>query len=69
MRISKKKLDIAIANAGITKKELAKKSGVNACIIASIAKQSRTPKTVGKIAKALSCNVTDLLEDEPESQD
>lgn len=64
MKISKKKLDIALANAGITKKELSKKSGVNACIIASITKQNNPPKTVGKIAKALDCKVTDLLEDE-----
>lgn len=64
MRISKKKLDIALAKAGITRKELAEKSGVNACIIASITKQSKTPKTVGKIAKALDCEVIDLLENE-----
>ena len=64
MKISKKKLDIALANAGITKKELSKKSGVNVCIIASITKQNKTPRTVGKIAKALGCEVTDLLEDE-----
>lgn len=63
MRISKAELGILLAEAGITFAELAKQSGVSRQTISSIYNgKSCTPKTAGKIAKALGKEVAELLE-------
>lgn len=65
MKISKEKFEIAIAKACLRIDELSKISSVNKVSIAKIGKLNGNlrPATVGKLAKALGVDVTELLED------
>lgn len=64
MKIDTTKLDVAMANACMSAADLCDKSEISKPTFAKIRTGKRNPKpiTVGKIAKALNCSVTDLLE-------
>ena len=65
MRVNTKKLEIAMANACISAKELSEKSGVSQFTITRIQSDANVfPATVGKIAKALNVNVIEIIEAE-----
>ncbi len=64
MKLSREKLDIQIAKNCITVPELAKNYGVSAQRIRMILNSKKVaPVTAGKLAKALGCDVTEILED------
>lgn len=63
MNIDVSKLNLAIAKSCMTLKDLSAVSGVNTTTLSRI-KQNRqvpSPKTVGKIAKALKIDVEELI--------
>ena len=63
MKIDIKKFELAMSNACMTFKELAKKSGVSSFTISRMqTKAEIKPVTIGKIAKALQVPVTDIIE-------
>ena len=64
MKISNKKLEIAMANAMVNYKQLSNKVGMTQESFVRIKKgrQNPRPATVGKIAKALNVSVEDLIE-------
>ena len=64
MRLNKKAFDLALARAKLTKQEVAEKSGISPSTITKLLSQTKDkrPITAGKIADALGCNVTDLIE-------
>lgn len=64
MKIDSIKLELAIANKGFSVRELANICGVNEVTISKMRKggcKTRL-KTLGKIAKALNCDVSELIE-------
>lgn len=64
MKLSREKLDIQIAKNCWTVSELAKNYGVSAQRIRMILNSKQVaPVTAGKLAKALGCDVTEILED------
>lgn len=63
MKVSKEKLNIALARACMDKTELSKKSSVTPYILSLWGKKDVSPKTIGKVAKALETDVTELLAD------
>lgn len=67
MKIDVEKLKIAQANSCLTNKELCKNAEVGALTLIEIKngkRKSPTLKTLGKLAKALNVDVTELLEKE-----
>ncbi len=64
MKIDKMKIDVAMANKGYSAKELSEKCGVSQITIARLKRgvQKARPETVGKIAKALNVDVTEIIE-------
>lgn len=63
MKISKTKLDLAMATACITSNNLYLKSGLpRGTFLNAITEKSVRPLTVGKIAKALNVDVTEIIE-------
>ncbi len=65
MKVSKTKLEIAVAKAGMTWKDLSKAAGLSCAVILQIKKGGGArPITVGKIARALGCDISDILESE-----
>lgn len=66
MKINKNNLDTALAKNCMTLKELSAKSKVATAVLYKIGKDNNNLRTVtvGKIAKALNCDVTELLETE-----
>lgn len=66
MEISKIKLDTALAKNCMTLKELSKKSKVSTAVLYKVGKEKGNLRTVtvGKIAKALDVDVTELIEQE-----
>lgn len=64
MRISKKKLMIAQAKALLGNRELAELASVSPNTIVIAGKVDMQPVTIGKIAKALGVEVTDIIEEE-----
>lgn len=66
MKINKNNLDTALAKNCMTLKELSEKSKVATAVLYKIGKDNSNLRTVtvGKIAKALNCDVTELLENE-----
>ena len=66
MKINKNNLDTALAKNCMTLKELSTKSKVATAVLYKIGKDNSNLRTVtvGKIAKALNCDVTELLETE-----
>lgn len=66
MKVSKDKLDIYLANSCMNYKELSEKSGVSTVTISRMINGKQLPKTktLGKIAKALNTNVTEIISSE-----
>ena len=62
MRISKEKLAIAQAKAMLDSKNLAKKANVSINSVLQVGKYNMQPVTVGKIAKAVNVDVTEIIE-------
>jgi DNA-binding Xre family transcriptional regulator len=64
MKINKKKYLILLAKKCMTVTELARLSGVSTVTLGKLRNGSvGKPETIGKIAKALEVDVTDLIED------
>lgn len=65
MKFSIEKFYIQLAKNEITLTALVKRSGISQKTLSSIkcGTQKPNPKTIGKLAKALNCDVTDLLEE------
>ncbi len=65
MNVDKQKFMLLMANKQISLLNLSKDSGVSSTTICRIQRGegSCKPATVGKIAKALNCDVKELLED------
>jgi transcriptional regulator with XRE-family HTH domain len=63
-----KKMTIEQANQCLSLNELAKKSGITRTGISSLihGKTKATPKTIGKLARALNVNVTEIIAKENE---
>lgn len=63
MKISNNKFNVALANSCISMRELSKLSGVNVTTLSRInsGKQLASPKTIGKIAKALKIPVESII--------
>lgn len=66
MKINLKKLEFLMAEKCIEIRELSKKTGVTESTISRIknGKQNAKPVTIGKIAKGLDVQITELLENE-----
>ena len=65
MTISDSKFEVAMARQAMTKTSLAEKSGMSRNRLNVVLNSKKvTPATVGRIAKALGVDVTDILEDE-----
>ena len=63
MRIDRDKLKLAQARAMLGNKELAAAAKVSTNSLVTAGKANFSPVTVGKIAKALGVDVTEILED------
>ena len=64
MKISKSKLEIAMARAELNRNTLADKAKIPIPTICNVYQRgSCKPATAGKIAKALGCDVTEIIED------
>ena len=63
MKLSKDKLDLCLARTGMTKSELAEKSGVRLSSILHALKSNSNiyPHTAGKLSEALGVDVTELI--------
>lgn len=68
MVIDRKKLELAKARACMGTKELCAKSGIAPVTLAQMKRtgDSLRPSTVGKLARALSVDVLDIIKDEEE---
>lgn len=65
MKISKEKLNIAMANKCLNARELAKVTGIAESTIVRIKRGfPASTKTIGTIAKALDVDVTEIIIDE-----
>ena len=66
MKIDNKKLEIVMATRCISLKELSKRSSISEVTLTRLKRnvQKPKPKTIGKIAKALKCNVIEIIETE-----
>lgn len=66
MKLDNTKLSIALARKQLTSKKLSELSGVAESLLTKIksGKQIPRPITIGKIAKALEVDVTELIEQE-----
>lgn len=63
MTIDNKKFEIALANSGLTIGQAAERAGISRQRYAAILNQkSVTPRAVGKIARSLGVNVTEIIE-------
>ena len=64
MKVSKKKLEIAMARAKLNRNDLAEKGEMPVNTICSVySRGTCKPGTVGRIAEALGVDVTEILED------
>lgn len=64
MKVSKKKLEIAMARAELNRNTLAEKANMPIPTICNVyTRGTCKPATVGKIAKALGVDVTEILAD------
>ena len=66
MKVNIQKLQIAMANACMNKTELADSVGISKITVSTYFSGKRNPslKTVGKIAKALTVPVTEIIDTE-----
>jgi DNA-binding Xre family transcriptional regulator len=63
MQLNMHKVDIALANSGVNKTQLAEKAGISRQGFMSLLSQRElTPVSVGKIAKALNVDVAEIVE-------
>lgn len=63
MKISRQRIEIAMARQKMSRKELAEKAAVSGTTIGTILRRgSCTPKTAGMLAEALGIDVTSLVE-------
>ena len=64
MKLNIQKLQIAMANACILKSELSEQSGISATTLSNYlsGKNNPSPKTIGRMARALKIPVTDLID-------
>lgn len=64
MKLNKKKFDIALANKEMNTADLARATGYSLNTIRAYANMQRFPttKALGKIAKALGVDVTDIID-------
>lgn len=64
MQLSRKKIDIAIANSGYNINQLSERAGISRQRWNILINQRDiTPVCAGKVARALNVDVTELLED------
>lgn len=64
MKIDKAKLEIAMARAELNRNALAEKADMPIPTICNVySRGTCKPATAGRIAKALGCDVTEILED------
>ena len=64
MKADRKKLEIAMSNSCMNAEDLQKESGLPRPSLNNvISGRSVRPGTIGRVAKALKVNVTDILED------
>lgn len=64
LKISKNKLEIAMARAGLNRNTLAEKANMPIPTICNVyTRGTCKPATAGRIAKALGVDVTEILED------
>lgn len=64
MKISKSKIEIAMARAELNRNDLSKKSGLPIPTICNVySRGTCKPATAGKIASALGVDVTEIIED------
>ena len=65
MVLSRKKIELAMAEKQMSRREVAEKMGVTTnCINVILRRQTTAPKTVGRLAAALGVPVVELIEDE-----
>ena len=66
MILNKEAFNLALAQAELTKQEVAKKSGVAPSTITKLlsGNQEMQPRTAGKNCQGLGCNVTEIIETE-----
>lgn len=65
MQLNMKKVNIAIANSGMTKTQLAEKAGVSRQYFVSLFnRRELTPNTVGIISRALGVDAAEIVADE-----
>lgn len=66
MEISKRKLEIAMVNCGLSLSDLAKRSGIELASLGKIRRRgSCRIGTAGKLCAALGCTAADIMPDEP----
>lgn len=63
MKIDRQKYELAKARACMGQKELIE-AGIPKCTLYRASREDVSPKTIGKIAKALGVDVTDIIETE-----
>ena len=64
MQLNMKKVNIAIANSGMNKTQLAEKAGVSRQYFVSLFnRRELTPNTVGIISRALGVDAAEIVED------
>lgn len=65
MKINKRKLEIAMARAKLNRDALANKAGMPIATVCNVLSRGTCkPATLGRIAEALGCDVTEILETE-----
>lgn len=65
MKIDRKKIEVAMARAKLTKPALAAKAGMPIPTICTVINRgSCKPVTIGRIAEALGVDVLDIIQDE-----
>lgn len=62
MRLSRKKFEIARARACMGQADLEKAGVPKGTLCRAIGEKECKPETIGKIAKALGCDVTEIIE-------
>lgn len=61
MKVSKAKYELAMARANKKAKDIVK-AGISASTLTDIWKRDVRPVTVSRLAKAIGCDVTDIIE-------
>lgn len=61
MKVSRKKYELAMARANKRVKDIVK-AGISASTLTDIGKRDVRPVTVSKLAKAIGCDVTEIID-------